>query len=81
MKPLNKYYSPTPKRWRKIGDAILLLGASLAPIIMGSPMNDHQKAWGVTISSLLGVFGKIATNFATDDNSINNDSDKSSSSN
>jgi len=65
MKKIKKikgeYYKPTPKKWRKIGDAIQDLG-----IIIGS-------LTAVTASPLIGIIaigigrlGKIITNFASE---------------
>lgn len=60
---MGNYYSPTPKKWRKIGDAILTFSILLNAFILGSPMSDNAKAWGVSICSFVGGIGKIATNF------------------
>jgi len=64
---MGNYYSPTPKKWRKIGDAILAFSLVLNGFIMGSPMSDSAKAWGVSIASAIGGLGKIATNFFKED--------------
>lgn len=64
---MNNYYKPTPKKWRKIGDAILAFGLLMNGFIMSSPMTDSAKAWGVSISSLISGLGKIATNFFKED--------------
>ena len=55
------YYKPTPKKWRKLGDAIQDVG-----IIVGS-------FTAVTTSPLIGIIaigigrlGKIITNFASE---------------
>ena len=29
MKLKEKYYNPTPKKWRKLGDALLAIGVTL----------------------------------------------------
>lgn len=62
-----KYYEPTPPRLRRLGDTILIGCTSLTPIIMGSPFSDNAKAWSVTVISILGVIGKVITNFFTDE--------------
>lgn len=64
MKPFDKYYTPTPKKWRKIGDAMLLLSTGASGSIMGLPLSDNLKLWIVFAFSVIGVFGKILTNFA-----------------
>jgi hypothetical protein len=69
---LKRYLEPTPQRIKIIGDSILLGCTALTPIIMGSPLNDHSKAWAVTIFSTIGVMGKIISNFFTETpNSVN----------
>lgn len=54
----DKYYAPTPAKWRKLGDA--LLGVSTT--ITGFAIYEDIK--GVAITALiLGVVGKFLTNF------------------
>jgi hypothetical protein len=66
---MSNYYSPTPKKWRKIGDAILIGCASLSAMIMGSPLTDEGKAWATFVLNVAGVAGKIITNcFKEDEN-------------
>jgi hypothetical protein len=80
---LKGYYSPTPKKWRKIGDAIL---ASATFITVGGLFGYDQlkEVFGVEILRIiigsalgLGVAGKFLTNFFKVDNektsSENND--------
>jgi hypothetical protein len=67
MEMKSNYYKPTPKKWRKIGDTILLGTASLSVLIMGSPLSDHAKAWIVFFSNALGIVGKVLTNFFKED--------------
>ena len=55
------YYKPTPKKWRKIGDAIMGLGAALS--IVGTVVNNPVIA---IASAALGWLGKTITNFATE---------------
>jgi hypothetical protein len=57
----HKYWSPTPKTWRKIGDA--LLGIST----MGVPAVLMNHAWiGITLF-MIGIIGKFLTNFYAED--------------
>lgn len=59
-KILKKYWSPTPKKWRQIGDA--LLGIST----MGVPAVLMNHAWiGITLF-IIGIIGKFLTNFYTE---------------
>lgn len=64
MKKLNELYaSPTPKKWRKIGDALLSVSTLLSTY---SIADDWGK--GVTIAMMItGVVGKFLTNFFSED--------------
>jgi hypothetical protein len=70
---MNNFYKPTPKKWRKIGDALL---ASATVIAVGGVWQfDSLKEIftsgeikAMIISSIvLGVIGKFLTNFFKDD--------------
>ena len=55
---MNNYYKPTPKKWRKIGDA--LLGVST----MITSFSIYENIQWLAISALMtGVVGKFLTNF------------------
>jgi hypothetical protein len=55
------YWHPTPKKWRKLGDA--LLGVAL----IGIPADLAGYKWvGITMF-IIGIIGKFLTNFFTDD--------------
>ena len=54
----DKYYAPTPAKWRKLGDA--LLGVSTT--ITGFAIYEDVKAIAIT-ALILGVVGKFLTNF------------------
>jgi hypothetical protein len=56
------YYSPTPKKWRKLGDA--LLGVSTT--ITGFAIYEEAK-WVAITALALGVVGKFLTNFFGED--------------
>jgi hypothetical protein len=56
------YSKPTPKKMRKLGDA--LLGASTT-ITGYAIMTDHD--WLALVSLGLGVIGKFLTNFFSDE--------------
>ena len=53
-----KYYAPTPAKWRKLGDA--LLGVSTT--ITGFAIYEEVKEIAIT-ALILGVVGKFLTNF------------------
>lgn len=60
-----RYWEPTPKKWRKIGDALLGVSA------MGVPAVLADYTWvGITLF-IIGIIGKFLTNFFTDDSVIN----------
>ena len=58
----SKYAGPTPKKWRKLGDA--LLGASTT--ITGFAIYEDAK-WVAITSLVLGTIGKFLTNFFTEE--------------
>lgn len=69
IKKLQKrYFAPTPKNIRKIGDSILIVSASLSSAVMGLPLRDHHKLYVVFAFNVVGVIGKILTNFFKDEN-------------
>lgn len=69
MKLLDNYKRPTPAKWRKIGDAILLGSTSLSAMMMGAPISEHTQTWLIFILNVIGVAGKILTNFFKEDDS------------
>jgi hypothetical protein len=60
---LEKYSSPTPTKWRKIGDSILVGTSAMSAIMMGSPVPEHYTIWIIFGLNIFGVVGKIITNF------------------
>jgi hypothetical protein len=54
------YKKPTPVKWRKIGDACLLLST----LISGTSLITEHQYIAVT---LMGVAGKFLTNFFSDE--------------
>lgn len=62
IKMKKNYYSPTPKKWRKLGDA--LLGVSTT--ITGFAIYEEAK-WVAIAALLCGVVGKFLTNFFAED--------------
>lgn len=61
------YYSPTPKKYRKLGDAILYFATGLQPIFALLPMQEDVKVWVMVGVSVLGLIGKTITNFYTEE--------------
>jgi len=56
------YYSPTPKKWRKIGDTLL---ASSTTITTFAIYNDMKLI--AIIALVLGASGKFLSNLFTED--------------
>jgi hypothetical protein len=73
-----RYWKPTPKKWRKFGDA--LLASSSVITIGGLWQFDNLKEVfttseikGLIVTSIiLGVLGKFLTNFFKEETSENN---------
>jgi hypothetical protein len=67
------YWKPTPKKWRKIGDALLAVSTVLS--IGGLWQFDNLKdvftpnelKIMIVLSLVLGVIGKFLTNFFVED--------------
>lgn len=59
---LNKYAKPTPAKWRKIGDSLMLIGGSLTAYMI--EQDDHNMA---KIALVCTILGKVITNFASDE--------------
>ena len=76
-KVIGTYWKPTPKKWRKTGDALLACASVLA--IGGLWQFENLKevfSAGeikvmIVISIVFGVVGKFLTNFFKDDTSNN----------
>lgn len=62
MKSLSKYYSPTPKKWRKLGDSLL----AVSTMVTTYAIAEEMKALSL-IALGIGVIGKFLTNFFTED--------------
>jgi H+/Cl- antiporter ClcA len=72
-KLMKRYWTPTPKKWRKIGDSLLAVSTVLA--IGGLWQFDNLKdvftpnelKIMIVLSLVLGVIGKFLTNFFVED--------------
>jgi hypothetical protein len=60
---IKDYKKPTPVKWRKIGDSILLATLALSPMVMQLPLSEHQIIWVNFGLQAFGVIGKVITNF------------------
>ena len=58
----NRYFKPTPKKWRKLGDALLAVSTTATTYAIAS---DHK--WIAIACLIIGSVGKFLTNFFTED--------------
>ena len=58
----SRYYSPTPVKWRKLGDALLVVSTT----ITGYAMYEDVK-WIALTALITGVVGKFLTNLFKED--------------
>lgn len=65
------YYKPTPVKWRKIGDAILFFATGVSTMVMSLPLEDKAQKWLVFSCGVIGLLGKVLTNFFTDETTTN----------
>jgi hypothetical protein len=56
------YWHPTPKKWRKLGDALLAVSTA----ITGFALYENVK-WVALTALITGVIGKFLTNFFTEE--------------
>lgn len=64
MKKIHELYSSaTPKKWRKIGDALL----AVSTMITTYAIADDWSKYAQLTALILGVVGKFITNLATED--------------
>lgn len=77
MSIVKNYWAPTPKKWKKIGDALL---ATSTMITVGGMMQFEnlkeiftleQIRWLTIAPMILGVIGKFLTNFFKDSRTSN----------
>jgi len=61
---MKKYFSPTPRKWRIVGDTLMICSVSFSGMVTGLPLSDNTKMWLVFIINAVGVLGKVITNFA-----------------
>ena len=59
---MKNYWGPTPKKWRKFGDALLATSMTITTFAVA---NDY-KAIGIT-ACIVGGLGKFISNFFTGD--------------
>lgn len=64
---LKNYWAPTPKKWRKIGDAIL----AAATFVSSYAVAEENKTLALC-AIIAGAVGKFITNIFTDEPTPNN---------
>ena len=62
---INGYYKPTPKNFRKLGDALL----GMSQFLTGYAIVMEEK-WLALVCILIGTIGKGMTNFFVDEPEI-----------
>ena len=73
---MNKYWAPTPKKWRKIGDGLLVAATVIAVggiwqfDALKEVFTAGQLRAMIVSSIMLGVVGKFLTNFFKDDTNV-----------
>lgn len=67
MKLKEKYLAPTPKKMRKLGDALLAVSTTITTYAIA----DNWSKWIQISALMMGVVGKFLTNFFTEDD-VNN---------
>jgi high-affinity K+ transport system ATPase subunit B len=55
---MKNYWKPTPKKWRKIGDALLAVSTTVTTYAIA----DDWAKWLQVVALLTGVLGKFLTN-------------------
>lgn len=64
MKKIGQLYaSPTPSRWRKIGDALLAVSTMITTYAIAEEWSKYASLSAL----ILGVLGKFITNLASED--------------
>lgn len=58
----NRYFKPTPKKWRKLGDALLAVSTTITTYAIVEEMK-----WLALTAVILGAAGKFMTNFFTEE--------------
>jgi hypothetical protein len=60
-KIIKNYEAPTPAKWRKIGDALLVVGATITSYLLN--YENHTLA---KIALACTILGKVITNLAAE---------------
>lgn len=78
-----RFWRPTPKKWRKIGYALLTAGTALSLVGVVS-IDELMKVFSpleikilITAPLITGFFGKLITSLYTEENPYEHDKDAS----
>ena len=72
-KLMKRYWTPTPKKWRRIGDSLLAVSTvlSIGGLWQFNNLKDvftsNELKVMILLSLVLGVIGKFLTNFFVED--------------
>ena len=66
----NGYFKPTPKKWRKLGDALLGVSTTITTYAI---VEDYK--WVAIAALIIGSVGKFLTNFFTEDKPETNENE------
>lgn len=62
------YFKPTPKKFRILGDSLLIISVGLgASIVNIHSISEDAKGLIIFSVDLLGILGKLITNFAIEE--------------
>ena len=67
MKIFENYKKPTPAKWRKIGDYVLVLQMFLSANIPALPIPENTKLWVMLAVNFIGTTVKFWTNTKKDE--------------
>lgn len=61
-KAKERYFKPTPKKWRKLGDALLAVSTTITTYAI-----VEEYKWIALTAVLIGAAGKFLSNFFTEE--------------
>ena len=62
MELIKNYNKPTPRKWRKLGDALLAVSTTITTYAI----TEEMKVFAIS-ALVLGVIGKFLSNFFADE--------------
>ena len=61
-----RYKKPTPRKWKILGDIILVMCAAASGAIMSLPISNDTASWINFALIMIMALGKCTTNLATE---------------